>query len=104
MRNPIVNAAEAERSSVVVQVYSGDLENVDGKYITAMTTIALQRFSGPIALQLDHSALTDPDLAVRFVEETGVNALAVSVRTAHGLYSYGPNIEFELLASLIEKV
>lgn len=39
--------------------------------------------------KLDHSQLlTDPDEAARFVEETGVDALAVAIGTSHGAYKF----------------
>ncbi|HMP73643.1 MAG TPA: fructose-bisphosphate aldolase class II [Kiritimatiellia bacterium] len=38
---------------------------------------------------LDHSQLlTDPDEAARFVEATGVDALAVAIGTSHGAYKF----------------
>ena len=46
----------------------------------------------------DEEAYTDPDEAARFVEETGVDALAVSVGTAHGHYTVRePKIDFDRL-------
>ena len=170
MLDPIVRAADAEKSPVVIQVYSGDLKAVDGEYISRMTEVAARRLSVPLALQLDHgtsyelamdcigwgfssvmidlsrsriedniedtkhlvqdahkkgisveaelgeiydgtqpvtvqkSHLTDIDNAVRFVEETRIDALAVSIGTAHGVYSYGPDIDFELLDKLSERM
>ena len=170
MLDPIMRAAESEHAPVVVQVYSGDMKNVDGEYIAEMTRIAAKRLSIPIALQLDHgtsyelamnciewgfssimidfsrskpeenikdtkrtvqeahrkgisveaelgeifkgtdpvevqkSALTELELAVKFVEETGVDALAVSIGTAHGVYSYGPDIDFTLLEMLVRRL
>lgn len=50
------------------------------------------------------SDLTDPDLARRFVELTGVDALAVSIGNAHGIYTVRPQFEFELLRRLSEAV
>lgn len=47
---------------------------------------------------------TDPDVAQRFAEETGVDCLAVSIGTAHGVYKYAPKINFELLAELLERI
>lgn len=47
------------------------------------------------------SALTDLGEARHFVEATGVDCLAVSVGTSHGVYSGGiPHLEFELLREL----
>ncbi|MCI9383481.1 MAG: class II fructose-bisphosphate aldolase [Lachnospiraceae bacterium] len=50
------------------------------------------------------SGLTHKEEARRFVEETGVDALAVAVGTSHGVYKGTPKLEFELLkesASLV---
>lgn len=41
------------------------------------------------------SKLTDPDEAVRFVEETRINSLAASIGTAHGFYTEAPKIDFD---------
>jgi len=48
--------------------------------------------------------LTDPAEAVRFVAETGIDALAVAVGTVHGFYQEEPNIRLELLRQIAEKV
>lgn len=46
---------------------------------------------------------TRPSQAVEFVERTGVDALAVAVGTAHGVYVGGtPRIEFDRLSSIRE--
>lgn len=52
----------------------------------------------------DRAQLTNPDLAVRFVTETGVDALAVAVGTVHGRYRGEPNLDFELLAELNQRL
>ncbi|MEP7240158.1 MAG: class II fructose-bisphosphate aldolase [Devosia sp.] len=55
---------------------------------------------------LDKSALlTDPDLAVRFVALTGVDALAVAVGTSHGAYKFSRRPTGDILAmDLIEAI
>lgn len=40
---------------------------------------------------------TQPEEAKRFVEETGVHALAVAIGSAHGFYKEEPKLQFELL-------
>lgn len=50
------------------------------------------------------SGYTDPDVARRFVEETKVDCLAVSIGTAHGFYAYTPRINFDLLEELLHVV
>jgi fructose-bisphosphate aldolase class II len=47
---------------------------------------------------------TDPDEAAYFVERTGVDALAVSVGTAHGRYRGTPRLDFPRLAAIRERV
>lgn len=46
------------------------------------------------------SALTDPDQAKRFIEETGVDCLAVAIGTAHGAYVGTPKLRFDLLEEI----
>jgi ketose-bisphosphate aldolase len=52
------------------------------------------------ASQCGESILTETDEATRFVEETGVDALAVSIGTAHGVYQSLPNLDIDRLAKL----
>ena len=47
---------------------------------------------------------TQPEDAIEFVEKTGVDALAIAVGTAHGLYAGTPKIEFELLKRIAAAV
>ncbi len=47
-----------------------------------------------------HSTLTDPTMAAEFVEKTGIDALAVSIGNAHGMYTTLPKLDLELLAKL----
>jgi fructose-bisphosphate aldolase, class II len=49
--------------------------------------------------------LTDPDQAVDFVEQTGVDALAVAIGTSHGAYKFTAKPDGEVLAMhLIEEI
>lgn len=50
------------------------------------------------------SGFTMPDEAVEFVKQTGVDALAVAIGTAHGPYKGIPKIHFDLLHELQEKL
>jgi len=56
--------------------------------------------------QLSHDQLlTDPEEAKRFVEETGVDALAVAIGTSHGAYKFTRKPDGEVLAmSRIEAI
>ncbi len=46
---------------------------------------------------------TKPEDAVRFEEETGVDALAIAIGNAHGNYKSAPNLRFDILAEVEEK-
>ncbi len=61
-------------------------------------------YGGENPVETQISGLTEPKRAAEFVEETGIDALAVSVGTAHGKYVYGPAIDYELLEELIRVV
>ena len=43
---------------------------------------------------------TQPEEAKIFVEQTGVDALAIAIGTAHGFYKEEPNLQFEILAAI----
>ena len=48
----------------------------------------------------DTSIYTDPDAAVSFVRETGIDALACAFGTAHGFYKEAPKLDFERLSKI----
>ena len=50
--------------------------------------------------QTRDGGLTRPEEAARYVEETGVDCLAVAVGTSHGVYKGTPKLDFELLRTL----
>lgn len=50
------------------------------------------------------SIYTEVEDAIKFVEETNVDSLAVSIGTAHGFYKGTPKINFERLAEIYEAV
>jgi len=49
-------------------------------------------------------ALTDPDQALDFVTKTGIDALAVAIGTAHGLYRKKPHIDIDRLIAIRKMV
>jgi fructose-bisphosphate aldolase, class II len=53
-----------------------------------------------VSEELQQVYLTRVDEAERFVRETGVDALAVSIGTLHGLYKGKPHLDFERIAQL----
>ena len=51
-------------------------------------------------MSCDDPGYTDPDDAVRFVNETGVSSLAVAIGTAHGIYKGEPKLDVERLSEI----
>ncbi|MBD3309443.1 ketose-bisphosphate aldolase [candidate division KSB3 bacterium] len=50
--------------------------------------------------KIEDSGLTKPEDAQEFVERTGVDFLATSFGTAHGLYKAEPNLDFDRLEAI----
>lgn len=50
--------------------------------------------------QTDKIGFTEPNDAKRFVEETGVNALAVAIGSAHGFYKEEPKLDLDRLSEI----
>ena len=48
----------------------------------------------------DPSAFTRPELAKKYADETGVDALAIAIGNAHGVYRGEPHLEFSVLAEI----
>jgi tagatose 1,6-diphosphate aldolase GatY/KbaY len=56
------------------------------------------------APQESTSLYTDPDVAEDFVNRTGVDSLAVSIGTVHGLYKATPKLDYERLSSIKNRI
>lgn len=53
----------------------------------------------------DEAQLCDPDLAVEFVDKTGIDLLAPAIGTAHGVYkTKTPKLDFDRLATIAKKI
>ncbi|NOY37326.1 MAG: class II fructose-bisphosphate aldolase [Chlorobi bacterium] len=48
----------------------------------------------------DYTGFTEPEDAKSFVEETGVDALAIAIGTAHGFYKKKPELDIERLSRI----
>lgn len=46
---------------------------------------------------------TDPDSAVTFIQQTGIDSLAVAIGTAHGMYKNEPRLDFDRLHKIRQK-
>ncbi len=50
------------------------------------------------------ATLADPALSVEYCRETKIDAFAPAIGTAHGLYKGVPNVEFDLLRTITDRV
>jgi fructose-bisphosphate aldolase, class II len=59
-----------------------------------------------IKIDEKHALLTDPEDAVRFVEQTGCDCLAVAIGTSHGAYKFtgSQGLHFERLTEIQKKL
>lgn len=55
-------------------------------------------------IKISPDTLTDPEEAARFVGETGVDVLAVAIGNIHGVYQNPPELNFDLLTEISQKV
>ena len=51
-------------------------------------------------VKVDVPVYTDPDEAVRYVGETGIDLFAVAIGTAHGVYKGEPKLDVDLLSKI----
>lgn len=104
----VSDCLQAGFDSVMIDASEQDL---DRNIAVTRQAVALARATGAnveaelgfvakLGQEADPAGLTDPDQAARFVEATGVDALAVSVGTAHGFYKAEPRLDLERLASI----
>lgn len=168
----IIEAAEEERSPVIMQASQGAIRYAGMDYIVGLARVAARGASVPVALHLDHGpdfrqamqciragfssvmydgsqypleeniaytrqvaeaahtvgvsvegeigrlvgieddvqvselegALTSPEEAERFAEETGIDFIAVAVGTRHGFYKGEPKLDFDRLAEIRRRV
>lgn len=57
-----------------------------------------------IAVQEKDAFLTDPDMAVDFVKQTGIDIFAPAIGTAHGFYKGTPELDFDRLEAIASRL
>jgi ketose-bisphosphate aldolase len=80
--------------------------------ITSKVTELAKSFGANVEAELGYVAklgqshekegFTKPGEAKKFVDETGIDALAVAIGSAHGFYKKEPNLDLELLSEIDE--
>lgn len=78
--------------------------------ITSKVVELAQRYQANVEAELGYVAklgqaqqtgqYTQPEEAKRFVEETGISALAIAIGSAHGFYKETPKLQLELLSEI----
>lgn len=57
-----------------------------------------------LSVDEEDAHLAKPDEAIRFWEETKVDAMAIAVGTAHGMYKGEPKIRFDIIEEVARKI
>jgi fructose/tagatose bisphosphate aldolase len=100
------NAVMPESEGLSLDSYRGFVKEVVG--LASRYGVSVEAQVGSLASGASdhngHSELTDPDTACAFVEETGVDALAVSVGNVHILTKGKADLDLDVLRRIRERV
>jgi fructose-bisphosphate aldolase class II/tagatose 1,6-diphosphate aldolase GatY/KbaY len=108
----VASCLEAGFDSVMIDASEASLEaNIDA----TRRVVALARRTGAnveaelgfvakLGQQADPAGMTDPEEAALFLRESGADALAVSIGTAHGFYKAEPALDMGRLSLIREAV
>lgn len=88
------NVANTVRAVAMARPYGAGVEAEIGQ---------LAAREGGTGGNADGPVYTDPDLAVEFVKATGIDALAPSFGTAHGIYKSKPVLDLDRVKVIAEK-
>jgi fructose-bisphosphate aldolase class II/tagatose 1,6-diphosphate aldolase GatY/KbaY len=93
-----------------VMIDGSELPFEDNIKITKEVVKRARRYNAHVEAELGYVAklgqshvqqvFTQADQAKVFVEETGVDSLAIAIGTAHGFYKEAPKLQFELLSEI----
>lgn len=110
----VVNAIRAGFSSVMIDRSTASFENnlretAEIVKIAHACDVSVEAELGHVGQGTEYattreSGLTHPDEALEFVEKTGIDCLAVSVGTSHGVYKGECKIDFPLLDTLAAQI
>jgi fructose-bisphosphate aldolase, class II len=84
-----------------IKITKSVVEYAHSKGVTVEAELGMIGTTDFIETDVDEELFTEPEEAKQFVEETGVDALAVSVGTSHGVYLVkNPKIDIERLIEI----
>lgn len=96
-----------------VMIDASELDFEKNVMISAQVVALAKRYGANVEAELGYVAklgqeqegktFTHPDEALKFVELTGVDSLAISIGSAHGFYKEKPNLRIDILTQ-IQKV
>ena len=91
------NLATTKRAVELAEKYGANVE-------AELGSMGKREFgSGKPGEEDDQKIYTDPDMAKEFVEQTGIDALACSFGTTHGIYLTEPKLNFDIVSGVREK-
>jgi len=79
----------AHASGVSVEAEVGHVGGLEGPAL-----------NNPDGSDADEEGYTNPEDAMRFIEETGVDALAIALGTVHGIFKGKPKLDFNRLGTI----
>ncbi|MBQ4086026.1 MAG: class II fructose-bisphosphate aldolase [Clostridia bacterium] len=88
------NVANTKKAVAMARAYGANVEAEIGQ-LASREGGSGENAGGPV--------YTDPDLAVKFCAETGIDALAPSFGTAHGIYKSKPVLDLDRVKVIAEK-
>ena len=104
----VASCLDAGFNSVMIDASEKSFE--ENVKITRSVVKLAERYGANVEAELGYIAklgqttnktgFTDPGDAKRFVEETGVNALAVAIGSAHGFYKDEPKLDLDRLSEI----
>lgn len=94
-----------------VMIDASEKSFIENVKITSRVTDLAKKYGANVEAELGYVAklgqaqekeagFTDPDEAKSFVDQTGVDALAVAIGSAHGFYKAEPNLDLDRLAKI----
>lgn len=91
------NLATTKRAVELAEKYGANVE-------AELGSMGKREFgSGKPGEEDNQKIYTDPDMAKEFVEQTGIDALACSFGTTHGIYLTEPKLNFDIVSGVREK-
>jgi len=71
-----------------------------GRFVNIPVEAELGKVGGKEDDLESNNVYTNPDDAVEFVRQTGINSLAIAIGTAHGLYKIQPKLDLDRLSEI----